>query len=172
MSRMKLAALLTIAATALVVGYASTGHAARTSVVVPKCPSHAPKFTATLGTSSPFVHPNAQFLNLCRYYKNTWGFGQVLWRHRVISNRATISSLTSAFNKLQEPPRGIFCVKDDGSEMLVIFGYGANLMTGYTPPERVVVKLSGCRFASNGKAVRSTTSQLHSRLLKLVSPKP
>lgn len=161
--------LLAAAVAALAVGYASTGHAASTSVVMPKCPSHAPKFTATLGTSSPFVRPKAQLIRLCRYYKNNWGFGQVLWRQRLIEKRATVSSLTKAFNKLQEPPRGIFCVRDDGSEMLVIFGYAETSQADSGKPERVVVKLSGCRFASNGEAVRSTTAPLHSRLLALAS---
>jgi len=160
-----------VALAALAVGFGVAGRAtgAARVVVVPKCPSHAPKFEATLGTSNPFVQPNAQFLQLCRYYKNNWATGQTLWRKRTIGDRPLIARLTRAFNRLQEPPRGIFCVKDDGSEMLLIFAYADTLKTAGVAPERVVVKLSGCRFASNGDAVRSTTAWLHKRLLSLVN---
>jgi hypothetical protein len=153
-------ALLALTVAAAAVGFTPSLHAAAT-VSLPKCPSHAPKFTATEGQSTQFVRPNAKLLRLCRYYKDNWADSQGLWRQRRISDDPTISSLTRQFDALQEPPRGIFCVKDDHSEILVIFGYAG------TTPERVVVKLSGCRFASNGKAVRSTTQKLHDRLLRL-----
>ena len=152
-----LAALIAVAAAAASV---SASHAASTSL--PTCPSRAPKFVGTLGTSNPFVRPRANALRMCRYYKNNWATGMTLWRQRLITQSSTITSLTGAFNRLQEPPRGIFCVKDDGSEMQLIFGYANGTV------ERVTVKLSGCRFASNGKAVRSTTAYLHDRLIKLV----
>ncbi len=152
--------LLAVTVAALAVGFAATSHAAAT-VTLPKCPSHAPNFTATAGASKQFVHTNAQAVRLYRYYKDNWADPRGLWRQRLIGDSPTIASLTHQFNALQEPPRGIFCVKDDHSEMLVLFGYAS------AKPERVVVKLSGCRFASNGKAVRSTTEKLHSRLLAL-----
>jgi hypothetical protein len=163
---MKLAFLVAVAA-ALTIGFgAAAGRAGlHASVVVPKCPAHAPKFEATLGTSTPFVRPNAQYIRLCRYYKNNWATGQTLWKQRTFNQKTILTPLTHAFNRLKEPPRGIFCVKDDGSEMQLIFAYSGSR------PERVTVKLSGCRFASNGKAVRSTTSWLHKKLLSLSNSK-
>ena len=155
---MKRAALLAVAAAlaALAVGLGQA--AGRTaSVVVPKCPSHAPQFTAVIGGTSRFVRPNAQSIRLCRYYGLSWADSHGLWRQRLIDGKATINGLTKAFNALQEPPRGIFCVKDDETEILLAFAYAG------AKPERVVVRLSGCRFASNGQAVRSTTAQLHAK---------
>jgi hypothetical protein len=157
--------LLAAAVVALAIGFASTrpatGHAAAATVSVPKCPSHAPKFTSLNGTSKHFVRPGARRVRLCRFYKVNWADSLGLWRQRLIGDGTTISSLTHAFNKLKEPPRGIFCMKDNGSEMVLFFGYAG------AKPERVVVKLSGCRFASNGQATRSTTAGLHKRLLAL-----
>ena len=159
--------LLAVAIVALAVAFASTrpaaGHATA-AVAVPKCPSYAPKFESLNLASPHFVRPNAERVRLCRYYKNTWAYGQKLWRQRLIQDGATISVLTHAFNRLKEPPRGIFCVKDDGSEMLLVFGYAG------AKPVRVVVKLSGCRFATNGRATRSTTAGLYKRLLVLAHP--
>jgi hypothetical protein len=161
---MKLTLLASAGIAVLAIGYAATGHAAATAGV-PKCPARAPKFESTLGSSKQFVKPKAQAIRLCRYYKSNWATGQTLWEQRLIADGPTITRLTHAFNQLQEPPRGIFCVKDDGSEMQLIFGYAGGKV------ERVVVKLSGCRFASNGKSVRSTTAWLHKRLLALANQK-
>ena len=154
-------ALLALVVAALAFGYASTGHAASSSL--PKCPAYAPKFTSVSGVSKHFVREGAVVMRLCRYYKNNWATGQTLWRQRLIDQSSTIDGLTRAFNRLKEPPRGIFCVKDDGSEMQLIFGYASGGV------ERVVVKLSGCRFTTNGKATRSTTPWLHKRLLSLAN---
>jgi hypothetical protein len=162
---MKRAPLLAIAVAALAVAYAAAGHAAAT-VSVPKCPSHAPAFTSGTGTDKTFVRHDARVVRLCRYYKVNWADSQGLWRQRLIGDGRTISQLTTAFNKLQPPPRGIFCVKDDKSEMLLLFGYAG------AKPERVVVKLSGCRFTTNGNSTRSTTAALHRRLLALSNSKP
>ncbi|MDX6480128.1 MAG: hypothetical protein QOG85_638 [Gaiellaceae bacterium] len=156
---MKLAALAIILA-ALTAGFAATGNA-KEFFRVPTCPSHAPKFTSLNGTSTHFVRPGAQMMRLCRYYKNNWADPYGLWRHRLIKNYTTVTSLTNAFNRLQPPPRGIFCVKDDGSEMALFFAYAGGTH------ERVIVKLSGCRFATNGRSTRSTTAKLHNRLLAL-----
>lgn len=156
--------LLSLGVAVLAVGYAATGHAAAT-VSVPKCPAHAPKFQPASGTSNQFVRTKAEAVRLCRYYKNNWATGQTLWEQRLLTDASTINGLTRSFNRLQEPPRGIFCVRDDGSEMELIFGYAGGSV------ERVVVKLSGCRFTTNGKAVRSTTESLHTRLLALANGK-
>ena len=159
--------LLAVSVVALAVGYAYTrpvaGQAAglKEVVRVPKCPSHAPTFTPGGGTSRHFVRPRASAVRLCRYYKVDWTDSEALWRHRLVTGGKVVSNLTHSFNRLKEPPRGIFCIKDNGSEMVLWFGYAG------AKPERVVVKLSGCRFASNGKAVRSTTAHLHKRLLVL-----
>ena len=159
-------AVLSLVIAALAFGYATTGRASSSAASVPKCPSHAPKFSGTsLGVKGIFVRPNAQVMRLCRYYKNNWATGQTLWRMRLIDQSSTIVGLTHAFNRLQEPPRGIFCIRDDGSEMQLIYGYADGSV------ERVVVKLSGCRFAANGKAVRSTTQWLHKKLLSLANSK-
>lgn len=159
MSRMKLP-LLAVAVAVMAVGYAAAGHAAAT-LSVPKCPSHAPPFSSLNVASSHFVRREARVVRLCRYYGVNWGDSQGLWRHRLIQKHRAISSLTRAFNALKAPPRGIFCMQDDGSEILLVFGYAG------AKPERVVVKLSGCRFASNGRSTRSTTAGLHTRLLAL-----
>ena len=159
-----------IAVAAIAVGYGVTrpaaGQAAGLKEIfrVPHCPSHAPKFPSASGTSRNFVRPGAGFLRLCRYYKVNWADSQGLWRQRLIGDER-VTKLTRSFNKLQEPPRGIFCVKDNGGEMALFFAYGDGTH------ERVVVKLSGCRFASNGRTVRSTTPGLHARLLYLSRPR-
>jgi len=162
---MKRAALLPVAVVILAVSLGSTRAATgAASLSVPKCPSHAPKFTSLNLTSSHFVRPGAGAIRLCRFYKVNWADSYGLWRQRLINRPVMISGLTRAFNKLKEPPRGIFCVKDDGSEMLLIFSYAS------AKPVRVVVKLSGCRFATNGRSTRSTTARLHDRLLALSRP--
>jgi len=162
---MKRVSLLALTVAVLAVAYASAGHAAATGSV-PKCPSHAPEFTSGFATTKSFVRPNAQVVRLCRYYKVNWADSQALWRQRLIANAETLSQLTRAFNRLHEPPRGIFCVKDDKSEMVLLFVYAG----GAT--ERVVVKLSGCRFATDGRSTRSTTAALHKRLLALSNHRP
>jgi hypothetical protein len=101
-------------------------------------------------------------MRLCRYFSVNWGFSQGLWQQRLIRSSVTIGGITHSFNKLHEPPRGIFCAKDDGSEMLVVFAYPNAAV------ERVVVKLSGCRFAMNGRSTRSMTAHLQHRLTHLV----
>lgn len=161
---MKPAALAVMIA-AFAFGYAATGRASSSAASVPKCPAYAPKFASISGVSKQFVPPNARAVRLCRYYKNTWATGERLYRQRLIHQSSTIEPLTNSFNRLKEPPRGIFCVRDDGSEMQVIFAYAGGSV------ERVVVKLSGCRFASNGKAIRSTTAWLHKRLIALANNK-
>jgi hypothetical protein len=157
-------ALLVAVLVAAGAGYVTASHAGRTSV--PACPAHAPKMS-TFGTQvgGKFVRLGANAMRLCRYYGVNWSDSKGLRQQRLIHDGVTIGHITHRFNKLNPAPRGIFCVKDDGSEMLVVFAYP----TART--ERVVVKLSGCPFTSNGGAaqqVRWATPRLKHRLLNLV----
>jgi hypothetical protein len=150
--------LLAIALASLAVGYAASGHAAATSVSLPKCPKHAPKFNSRGLTTKHFVRNGAQLARVCRYYNVNWGDSQGLWQHRLVTDPATVTGLAKAFNKLKEPRKGIFCIRNDGREILVMFGYAGS------GPERVVVQESGCQFAANGWATRATTQGLQHHL--------
>jgi hypothetical protein len=152
--------LLALAVAALAVGYATAGHAAATRAV-PKCPAHAPE-VVSLDVAGRFVRPGATAVRLCRYYGDNWGFPYGLRRQRLLRSSLTIGRITHTFNRLKEPPRGIFCMKDDGSKMLVVFAYP------HARPERVTVKLTGCRFATNGQGIRWSTPHLQHRLVHLV----
>jgi hypothetical protein len=151
--------LAAIAVAAVAAGSVTASHAARASV--PACPGHAPKLVSSGAPAGPFVRPGATAMRLCRYYGVNWGDAQGLRRQRLIRASVTIGRITSTFNGLREPPRGIFCVRDDGSELLVVFGYP-------NQAERVAVKLTGCRFAMNGRSTRWSTPRLQHRLLNLV----
>ena len=152
-------ALLVTAIALTAAGYVSASHAA--SATVPACPTNAPQSISPGVASRHFVREGASAMRLCRYGANDFGTPQGLVQQHLIHG-VTIERITHAFNGLKKPPRGIFCMRDDGSEVLVVFAYPK------TPPERVAVRLSGCRFAMNGRATRSTTSQLQHRLLNLV----
>lgn len=128
---------------------------------IPACPGHAPKQIAGAKTKS-FVKPGATAMRLCRYYGNNWGFPYKLMRQRLIRRGASISSVTHTFNGLGVPPKGIFCMRDDDSKMLVVFSYQDG------SSERVLVKLTGCPFTTNGRANRWATPRLQHRLLNLV----
>jgi len=145
-------------------GYVTASHA--TSTRVPACPAHAPKMsTFDTQVGGDFVRPGANAMRLCRYYGINWGDSKGLRQQRLIHNSVTVGRITHTFNKLKAAPRGIFCVRDDGTEMLVVFAYPT------ARAERVVVKLSGCPFTSNGGAaqqVRWATPRLQHRLLHLV----
>jgi hypothetical protein len=107
--------------------------------------------------TTQFVRPGAARLRLCLYVAAHPS------RSRAIAGRATISSLISAFNRLRQPHKGIYsCPDDNGSEMLLLFGYRGGR------PERVVLRLTGCRFATNGASSRLVTTSLQRRLLALV----
>jgi len=154
-------ALLIAAVVAAGVGYATASHAA--SATVPACPSRAPKFASQGAAAKRFVRSGATAMRLCRYYGVNWGDSYGLRKQGLVRDHVTIGSVTRSFNRLQEPPRGIFCVKDDGSELLVVFAH----KTGRA--ERVVVKLGGCLFATNGHSTRWATQRLKKRLLNLIN---
>lgn len=141
-------------------GAVTASHAA--SARVPACPAHAPRLISHGITENHFVRPGATAMRLCRYSNINWGNSQGLLRQRMIHSQLTIRRITHAFNRLTEPPRGILCVRDDGTEMLVVFGYPNG------SAERVVVKLSGCPFTMNGRSTRWATSRLQRSLLNLV----
>ncbi len=101
-------------------------------------------------------------MRLCRYYGANWADSKGLRRQRLIRRGLTIDRITHTFNTLKEPPRGIFCMKDDGSELLVVFAYP------HARAERVAVKLTGCPFATNEQGIRWATPRLQHRLLHLV----
>lgn len=154
--------LLIAAVAAIGTGCVTPSHAAAMSVPVPVCPGHAPTLTPRGAALRHFVRPGAGAMLLCRYYGVNWGDSQGLRQQRVINGDLTIGRITRTFNKLHEPPRGIFCARDDGSELLVVFMY-PNVSIS-----RVAVKLTGCRFAMNGRSTRWSTPRLQHRLLNLV----
>jgi hypothetical protein len=160
---MTIRALVAVLAAASV-GCVTASHAASTSV--PACPGHAPKFDSVdLDVAGAFVRPGATAMRLCRYYGINRADPKGLRQQRLIHGRLTVRHITRAFNKLKPAPRGIFCVRDDGTEMLVVFTYP------HARAGRVVVKLTGCPFASNGgrtTQVRWATPRLLHRLLHLV----
>jgi hypothetical protein len=153
-------AFLIAAVVAAGAGAVTASHAAGASA--PACPAHAPKLVSHGITEKRFVRPGANAMRLCRYSNINWGNSQGLLRQRLIHSQRTIGRITRAFNRLSEPPRGILCVRDDGTEMLVVFGYPNG------SAERVVVKLSGCPFTMNGRSTRWATSRLQQSLLNLV----
>lgn len=153
-------ALLIAAFLAAGAGYVAASHAASTSV--PACPGRAPQPTAHGAPVKRFVRPGATAMRLCRYYGINWADSHGLRQQRLIRSSVTIGRITHTFNKLPQPPRGIFCAQDDGSELVAVFAYpNANA-------ERVVLRLTGCRFAMNGRSTRWATSRLQHRLLNLV----
>lgn len=158
---MKRALLLAVAAV-IAAACASVAVGSRGAVSAPLCPKHAPPTVSLDVGTKTFVRSGAGVVRLCRYYGVNWADSQGLWRTSVVRDGKTIAGLTRSFNALHEPPRGIFCPRDDGSEMLVLFGYAGH------GPERVTVALRGCRFATNGRSTRSVTASLRSRLLDLV----
>jgi len=152
-------ALVIAAVLAAAAGYVAASHAGTAGT--PSCPSHTPKKIAAVHTKS-FVRPGASAMRLCQYYGANWGLPYKLLRQRLIRRVAVISSLTHSFNGLGIPPKGIMCIRDDDSKMLVVFSYpdgGA---------ERVLLKLTGCAFTTNGRVNRWGTPRLQHRLLNLV----
>ncbi len=85
-------------------------------------------------------------------------------RGRLIRNGATIAVLIRRLNSLRRVARGAYpCPTDDGNEILLVFGYANR------HPQRVIVELSGCRFATNGRSSRWTTARFRAGVLTLVS---
>lgn len=156
MKRFLLIALLAATGT----GFVTASHAASSSV--PPCPGHAPTLLSRGAPARGFVRPGAIAMRLCGYYGINWGDSHALRQKRLVRGDATISGITRSFNHLKKPPRGIFCARDDGSELLVVFGYP----DGHA--ERIAVKLTGCRFAMNGRSTRWMTPRLQHRLVHLV----
>ena len=153
---------LLIAALVVAAGFGCVTASRAASTTVPSCPGHAPKPVSQGLITKKFVRPGAIAMRLCRYYGINWGDSQGLRDQRLIHTGLTIRSITHTFNRLHDPPRGIFCMRDDASELLVVFGYPN------TGAELVVVMLTGCRFALNGRSTRWSTRPLQHRLASLV----
>ena len=149
-----------IAVTAAAAGSVTVSHAASASV--PKCPAHTPKTIKPPVNTRHFVRQGATAMRLCRYYGVNWGFPYGLRGQRLIRDAATIKGVTATFNGLAKPPKGILCMQDDNTRMLVVFGYAK------ASAEHVLVKMTGCPFTTNGRATRWATPHLQHRLLNLV----
>jgi hypothetical protein len=130
-------------------------------ISAPSCPAQRPQAASLDVATSRFVRPGAVRLRLCRYASLNWGGRPPLTRDRVIDDRGTIARLIRALNRLRTPHGTYYCLMDDGSEILLLFGYADG------GPARVVVELSGCRFATNGRSSRWTTPRLDRRLRAL-----
>ena len=124
-------------------GYVTASPSAITSV--PTCPGgNTPQPVSQGAPLKHFVRPGATAMRVCGYDGPNY--------QRLIRNRVTIRHITHAFNTLKEPQPGIYdCPLDDGKEVLVLFAYRN------AHAERVVVKLSGCTWAMNGRSSRWTT---------------
>jgi len=149
--------LLIAALVAAGAGYVTASPSAGTSV--PACPGHAPlpQPAAKGAPLKHFVRPGATAMRLCPCYCSTVNMWERLYRSRV-----TIDGITGMFNRLRVPKPGTYmCPLDDGTELLVVFGY-PNART-----ERVLVHLSGCEGATNGRSGRSMTARLYNHLLRL-----
>lgn len=112
-----------------------------------RCPSRAPQLPAARKSrlGNRFADPGATIILLCRYQGLNAASPLRLARARRITRLATIKKLTRELDSL--PLRGgvYHCPYDDGSKILLIFGYGSR------EPERVVVGLRGCMGVTNGR---------------------
>jgi hypothetical protein len=110
----------------------------------------------------PFVRPGASAIWLPYPVINSPD-PQDRLRTRLIRSRVTIDRITHMFNTLGVPAPGVrSCPMDNGSELFVVFRYPT------ARAERVVVRLSGCGGASNGRAGRVMTGRLENHLMHLV----
>ena len=122
-----------------------------------RCPAHAPQLGGQVETRRPRAP--------CRSRGSAGrslplhGLNAVprlgLARKRSVRNRRTIQALTRRINSLPRQRPAIYaCPFDDGSEVLIVFGYPDR------GNERVTVGLRGCSSVHDGKVV---TSALPSR---------
>ena len=168
---MKHAILLTVAAALLAAGCgsAAAGGGPRNDpaplpAALARCPSGAPLAVNRGISTTPFVHPGAKLLRLCHYAGPLTERRPRLVRARLVRNGATIAALIRRLDSLRRVTGGPYpCPTDDGNEILLVFGYSGR------QPQRVIVELSGCRFATNGRDSRWTTASFRSKLLALVS---
>jgi hypothetical protein len=124
------------------------------------CPSHAVRATSLEVAGPPMVPSGAVRLRLCRYSGANAPRPLRLARSRLIRNVSLIDRLTHELNTLP-PARGTYhCPLDDGSEIVLRFGYRART------PRQVVVGLTGCQFITNLWTDTSGPSPQSARLVR------
>ncbi len=127
------------------------------------CPAHVPERLTSKSVSGlrrPLVPPGPSGAVICRY--------PPVSTHPRRPKVATVSGsslarLVRSLDALRPMPRGLFaCPLDDGSMYLLRFDYpnGGRLS--------VVVHLSGCRFATNGRRNVSVTAKVRTLLASLI----
>jgi hypothetical protein len=125
------------------------------------CPSHAPPAASLEVAGPPLVRRGAVQVKLCRYSGGNAPRPLELARSRLIRSVALIGRLTQELNTLPQARRGTYhCPSDDGSEVLLRFGYRTQT------PRGVIVGLTGCHFVTNGLTDRSGPSPESARLVK------
>jgi hypothetical protein len=118
-------------------------------------------------------------LQLCRYY----GFGArghqtpqtqaragELRKERILTRPRLARSIAREFDSLEQVPEGtVHCPVDEGAQLYAVFAYAND----GEPKVPVVVQLSGCQWAWNGRTPHSywMTSQLAGRLKVLSGSK-
>jgi hypothetical protein len=108
----------------------------------------------------PFmVRPGAVSLELCRYSGRNAPRPLHLSRSRRIRDHALVGRLTRELNGVPQRHGLYNCPMDDGSEIVLLFGYRD------LSPQRVIVGLRGCHFITNGWTDRLGTSRQAARLV-------
>ena len=111
-----------------------------------RCPSQAPQLHSPRGPGrrEELVSPQGVAARLCRYHGLNASSRLGLAHTRLITDISLVRSLARQLNSLP-PTRGTYsCPMDDGSEILLVFGYVAR------SPERVTVGVLGCKAVTNG----------------------
>jgi len=127
------------------------------------CPAHVPERLSPKGISGlrrTLVPPGASGAVICRYPP----VSAHPRRPRVATVMgSSLAELVRSLDALRPMPRGLFaCPFDDGSMYLLRFAYPDG---GRLP---VVVHLSGCRFATNGRRDVSVTAKVRALLASLI----
>jgi hypothetical protein len=113
-----------------------------------RCPPRAPQLRVAgkLRSGTRFAQVGASVLVLCRYRGLNATPPRRLARARRIASVARITELTRILDSLPARGRRMYaCPMDDGSEIVLLFGYRSRR------PERVVVGLRGCMIITNGR---------------------
>jgi hypothetical protein len=155
----------------------SSASSSRLEALPASCPSKTLKEGAEAATNrntrsnASLVPSQPNELLLCRYYgfginqtpktqARAGKLGAERWLHRP----GVVRSISREFNDLPQLPRhgAISCPSDEGAMLYAIFHYAGE------PPVPVEIHLSGCRFASNGRArAVAMTPRLLNRLARL-----
>jgi hypothetical protein len=128
-----------------------------------RCPAHVPERLSSKGISGlrrTLVPLGPSRAVICRYPP----ISADPRRPSVATvNGASLAALVTSLDALRPMPRGLFaCPIDDGSMYLLRFDYpdGGRLS--------VIVHLSGCRFATNGRRNVSITAKVRTTLASLM----